>query len=122
MTAPLRVAVADDEPLMRQWYERTLDRLGHRVVGTAADGGELVRLCREHGPDLVITDIKMPGIDGLAAAAQIRTEATLPVILVSAHDDAEFVERALENQVLAYLVKPIKEHDLATAISLVMRR
>lgn len=122
MSQTLRIAVAEDEPLMRRWYESTLAKLGHDVVVSAADGDELVRQCREELPDLLISDIEMPGMDGLTAAEQLREQASLPIILVSAHHDPKYVERALQNHVLAYLVKPIKQPDLATAITLVMRR
>ncbi len=122
MTEPLRIAVADDEPLMRRWYENTLTKLGHQVVVSASDGEEVVQQCRRERPDLLISDIKMPNMDGLAAAEKIREDVPIPIILVSAHHDPEFVDRALQSHVLAYLVKPIKQPDLETAITLVMRR
>ena len=122
MTQPLRIAVADDEPLMRRWYENTLTKLGHQVVVSASDGEEVVQQCRREKPDLLISDIEMPNMDGLAAAEKIREDVPIPIILVSAHHDPEFVDRALQSHVLAYLVKPIKQPDLETAITLVMRR
>ena len=122
MTKPLRIAVADDEPLMRRWYESTLAKLGHQVVVSASNGEEVVQQCRREKPDLLISDIEMPNMDGLAAAEKIREDVPIPIILVSAHHDAKFVDRALQSHVLAYLVKPIKQPDLETAITLVMRR
>ncbi len=122
MTQPLRIAVADDEPLMRRWYENTLTKLGHQVVVSASDGEEVVQQCRREKPDLLISDIEMPNMDGLAAAEKIREDVPIPIILVSAHHDPKFVDRALQSHVLAYLVKPIKQPDLETAITLVMRR
>lgn len=122
MTQPLRIAVADDEPLMLRWYENTLTKLGHQVVVAATDGRELVEQCGQLNPDLVITDIRMPNLDGLDAVAQLRDITPRPVIVVSAHHDPQYIERALQNHVLAYLVKPIKQPDLETAIALVMRR
>ncbi len=122
MNHPLRIAVADDEPLMRRWYECTLSKLGHQVVVSACNGNELVAQCRREKPDLVISDIEMPDLDGLAAADVLREEVKIPMILVSAHHDPHYVERALQNHVLTYLVKPIKQPDLETAILLVMRR
>lgn len=68
MTPALRIAVADDEPRMRDYYQDTLPLLGHRVTCAAPTGQDLVRCCRDARPDLVITDIRMPDMDGIEAA------------------------------------------------------
>ena len=122
MTRTLRIAVADDELDMRDYFRQILPLLGHEVVSTAANGRELVEQCRDLRPDLVITDIKMPDMDGIDAAVQIYRDAPVPVILVSAYHDAEFIRRAEADHILAYLVKPIKQADLEPAIGLAMRR
>ena len=122
MNEPLRIAVADDEPDMRDYFQKSLTRLGHQVVAVAADGRELVEKCRAAAPDLVITDIKMPDLDGIDAAAQLYRERPVPVILVSAYHDPSLIERAEVDHILAYLVKPIKQADLAPAIGVAMRR
>jgi response regulator NasT len=122
MSQQLRVAIADDEPDMRDYFTRILPRQGHRVVAAARDGQELVALCREALPDLVITDIKMPEMDGIEAAIQIYHERPVPVLLVSAHHDRALIERAEADHIMGYLVKPIKEADLAPAIALAMKR
>ena len=122
MTRSLRIAVADDEPRMRDYFRKILPRLGHQVVGAAETGRELVELCRKAGPDLVITDIKMPDMDGIDAAVRIYQERPLPVILVSAYHDPELIARAEADHILGYLVKPIKQSDLEPTIALAMRR
>lgn len=122
MTTSLRIAIADDEPEMQEFLEMALEQLGHEVVVQASNGKELVKQCREMQPDLVITDIRMPDMDGLQAVAQLRTSQPVPVILVSGYSDPEYVEAALQNHVLAYLIKPIKSAHLHPAISLVMQR
>lgn len=122
MNHSLRIAVADDEPEMREYFESTLAVLGHQVVALAKNGRELVERCLAIRPGLVITDIKMPDMDGLDAIKAIGSSMSVPVILVSAHNDPEMIARALDNQVLAYLVKPIKQADLETAIAVAMRR
>jgi response regulator NasT len=122
MSQSLRIVVADDEPEMRAWFQDTLSFLGHQVVAAAENGRQLVEFFQQHRPDLVITDIKMPGTDGLTAATEIRKIQPAPVVLVSAYHDPDLVERALEDHVLAYLVKPIRQPDLETAIALAMRR
>lgn len=119
----LRIAVADDEPDMRDFFRDMLTQLGHEVVAVAENGGQLVEYCRKYEPDLVITDIEMPEMGGLQAVRQITSERTIPVILVTAHEEGEYVEQALkEQQVLAYLIKPIKRADLQPAIALAMQR
>lgn len=122
MNGPLRIAVADDEADMRDWFERIVPTLGHQVVSVAENGKELVEHCRSLKPDLVITDIKMPEMDGIEASQTICEERPLPVILVSAYHDEELVKRAEADHVLAYLVKPIGKAALGPAIALAMRR
>ena len=82
MTKSLRIAVADDEMDMRDYYARMLPRLGHKVVVVAGTGAELVQRCGEEKPDLVITDVKMPDMDGIEAAIRIYKDAFVPVVLV----------------------------------------
>jgi response regulator NasT len=122
MNQPLRIAVADDEPDMRDYFAKILPRLGHQVVAQARDGRELVEQCRALRPDLVITDIKMPEMDGIDAAVAIYKDTPVPVILVSAYHDAELIERAEADHIMGYLVKPIKQADLGPVIGLAMRR
>jgi response regulator NasT len=121
MSRNLRIAVADDERNMREYLGELLPRLGHQVV-VARDGRQLLELCRAGEPDLVITDIRMGEPDGLEAAGLINQERTVPVILVSAYHDPELRARAMQQHVMAYLVKPIKQEDLESAIDLAMLR
>lgn len=122
MTQSLRIAIADDEADMREYFQRILPVLGHAVVSAAGTGRELVEHCRQHRPDLVITDIKMPDMDGIDAANEIYRHHAIPVILVSAYHDSKLIDRAEADHILAYLVKPIKQADLEPAIGLAMRR
>jgi response regulator NasT len=122
MTEPIRIAVADDELDMRDYFARILPRLGYRVVGVASTGEELLSLCRATCPDLVISDIKMPDLDGIEAATRLYQERPVPFILVSAYHDPELIRRAEADHIMGYLVKPIKQADLAPVIALAMRR
>ncbi len=122
MNRQFRIAVADDELDMRDYFQAILPLLGHEVVAAASDGRELIEQCRILRPDLVITDIKMPDMDGIDAAGQIYRNAPIPVILVSAHHDPEFIRRAEADHILAYLIKPIKQSDLEPAIAIAMHR
>jgi two-component system, response regulator PdtaR len=122
MIPTLRVVVADDEPEMVKYLQETLARLGHQVVGKAASGRQLIESCAELKPDLVITDIKMPDLDGIEAVRQLCQSHPVPVILVSAYHDAELIQRAMAGPVVAYLAKPIKQADLETTIAVAIRR
>jgi AmiR/NasT family two-component response regulator len=122
MTQGLRIAVADDEPEMRDFFEKVLPRFGHQVVSVAENGRQLVEHCRQSQPDLVITDIKMPELDGIEASGQICRERPVPIILVSAYHDPALIARAEADHVQAYLVKPIGLADLAPAIGIAVRR
>ncbi len=118
----LRISVADDEADIREYYQRMLTHLGHHVVSCSTNGRELVQDCLLQHPDLVITDIKMPELDGLHAAEEIGRQFPVPVILVSAYHSPEIVERANAACVQAFLTKPIKLTDLAPAIDFARRR
>jgi two-component system, response regulator PdtaR len=122
MSRSLRIAVAEDEPFMRHYLQETLTLLGHEVVAMAETGRDLVRQCKDARPELVITDIKMPDMDGLDAAAEIYGNVLIPVIVISAYHDPDLIGRAERNHIVAYLVKPIKQDDLEPAIAIAMRR
>lgn len=122
MSRPLRIIVADDERDTRQFFEELLPHLGHEVVAVAENGEELVEHCRRLRPDLIITDIKMPGKDGIEAAAEVNREGPVPVILVTGHHEGELLARAGSDYIMAYLSKPAKRVDLEAAITLAMLR
>ena len=117
----LRIVIADDEPITKMDLNEMLTETGYEVVGEAADGFDAVECCRIHHPDLVILDIKMPYLDGLSAAKIINSESLADTIMIlTAYDDKEFVERAKENGVSGYLVKPIEEKSIVPSIELVV--
>ncbi|MBI2481603.1 MAG: response regulator [Planctomycetia bacterium] len=118
----LRIAVAEDDVDHLTLLRRTIQKMGHEVAGTAATGRELVELCRAEHPGLVITDIRMPDMDGLDAAKEIYESEPVPIIVATSHCEPEFVERALERHILAFLVKPLDEANLTPAIAIVLRR
>lgn len=118
----LRIAVADDEKDMRDYFLEVLPRLGHEVVAAAETGKQLADQAIHLAPDLIITDIKMPDMDGIELSLAANRERQVPVILVSAHHDAETLTRIGADHIMGYLVKPVNEADLKTAIMLAMVR
>ena len=118
----LRIAVADDERDMRQFLQEVLSRLGHQVIAVAESGRQLIEQCRSLNPDLVVTDIKMPDMDGIDAAAEINRVREVPVVLISGHQEQELLNRAGVEYIMAYLVKPVKPADLHAAITLAVVR
>jgi response regulator NasT len=122
MTESLKIAIADDEPDMLEYFQTILPRMGHRVVAIASTGRELVAKCRDSRPDLLIVDVRMPEMDGLDAASEICSRHQVPVIVISAYYDSELIQRASESHILAYLTKPIKQADLEAAIVIARAR
>jgi AmiR/NasT family two-component response regulator len=118
----LRLLIADDEPVIRLDLRKMLESMGHQVIGEAGDGVQAVAAARISKPDVVILDIKMPGMDGIEAAGVITAEGIAPVLLLTAYSQKDLVERAREAGVFAYLVKPFKEADLMPSIELAMAR
>lgn len=98
---------------MLRYYARFIPRLGHEVVSLAEDGQKLLEDCQRSTPDLVITDLSMPRLDGLAVMCQIDT----PFIMVSAHPKPEGTNPLLESRCIGWLVKPINQRDLMQVLT-----
>lgn len=97
--------------------------MGHTVVGAAADGTTALRLACETRPDAAVLDIKMPGMDGLAVAQALAERCPLAVVMLTAYSERDLIEQAAATEtVQAYLVKPIRDADLAPAIELAVGR
>ena len=118
----LRIVIADDEPIIRLDLRKTLENMGHQVVGEAGDGAKAVEIARELKPDIIILDIKMPEMDGIEAAKMLTTEGVAPVLLLTAYSQKDLVDRAKDAGVFAYLVKPFKEADLLPAMEIAISR
>jgi len=117
-----RVVIAEDEALIRLDLAEMLAEEGYDVVAQAADGEQAVALVMEHRPDLVVMDVKMPKLDGIAAASQIAEARIAPVVILTAFSQRELVERARDAGAMAYLVKPFTRHDLVPAIEMARSR
>ena len=119
---PRRVVIAEDEALIRMDLAEMLAEEGYAVVGQAADGAAAVELAEQERPDLVILDVKMPVLDGIAAAERIARARIAPVVILTAFSQRELVERARDAGAMAYLVKPFTRADLVPAIEIAVSR
>lgn len=122
MVNALKIVVADDDSDTLHLLSRLVRRMGHRIVASVGDGDALVEQCRIHRPDLVISDIRMPLRDGLSAASKLRETAPVPVILVTAHADRDLVQQVCRGDIMAYLVKPLREPEVEAAITIARSR
>lgn len=114
--------IAEDEALIRLDLAEMLAEEGYDVVAQAADGEQAVALALEHRPDLVIMDVQMPKLDGIAAASQIAAARIAPVVMLTAFSQRELVDRARDAGAMAYLVKPFSKVDLVPAIEMARSR
>jgi AmiR/NasT family two-component response regulator len=114
----LDILIAEDESIQALGLKRRLEKMNHKITGTARDGFEAVKLASKLKPDLILMDIKMPKLDGIEAAKRINQERVVPIIIITAYSDEKFIEGAKEAGVTAYLLKPIDEKDLAPAIEI----
>ena len=116
------MVIAEDEALIRMDLAEMLGEEGYDVVAQAGDGQTAIELAREHRPDLVILDVKMPVLDGIAAAEVIAGQRIAPVVILTAFSQRELVERARDAGAMAYLVKPFQRSDLMPAIEMAVSR
>lgn len=121
MNRPLRVLVADDEPENLEYLKEVFGRLGHQTAA-ARTGKQLLELAHSTEPDLIVTDIRMPDMDGLEAVEAVNRERETPVILVTAHTDTDLMARAEAQHVMAYLVKPVRQPEVEAAVRVAMAR
>jgi AmiR/NasT family two-component response regulator len=119
---PIRVVIAEDEAIIRLDLKETLEEEGYEVVGETGRGDEAVELVKEKQPDLAILDVKMPGMDGLTAAAQITADKGAAVLILTAFSQRDLIEKARDAGALAYLVKPFQKSELIPAVEVALGR
>ena len=118
----IRVVIAEDEAIIRMDLRETLEEEGYEVVGETGRGDEVVDLVRNLQPDLAVLDVKMPGADGLSAAATLTKEKLCAVLMLTAFSQREVIEQARDAGALAFLVKPFQRSDLVPAIEVAIGR
>src|SRR5204863_8331231 len=120
--ASSRFFTAEDEAIIRLDLKEILQEQGYEVVGETGRGDEAIALVNEHSPDLAILDIRMPGVDGLAAAREIAGERKAAVLILTAYSQRDLIEEARDAGALAYLVKPFQASELIPAIEVALGR
>jgi response regulator NasT len=118
---PLRIIVADDEAIIRLGLKTMLTELGHTVT-LATNGREALQMIRAQPFDLALLDIQMPFTNGLEAAKAIARKHPLPIVILTAFGQSDFIEQAAELPIQGYLIKPVNERDLAATIGIAVAR
>lgn len=119
---PTRVVIAEDEAIIRLDLKEILQSAGYDVVGETGRGDDAVTLVDQHEPDLVILDVKMPGMDGVRAAREIGARHRAAVLVLTAFSQRDLIEDARDAGVAAYLVKPFRREELLPAVADVLAR
>ncbi len=122
MDSPIRIVVADDHPVVRGGLVSLLRTIpGLDVVGEAADGQAAVRLTHEHRPDVVLMDVRMPGMDGVEATRRIREQTPESrVLILTMYDDDATVFTAMKAGAQGYLLKESEQDDIVRAVQAVV--
>ena len=118
-----RVVVVDDEVLIRMYIREILERNGYEVVGEAEDGLDAINICREKQPDFVLMDISMPVLSWFEATKVITEEKLAGfTIILTAYRDKEIAKKAVDTDVIGYIVKPVDEDTLLPAIEIALNK
>ncbi len=118
----INILIADDNPVVAKTLELALERIGCQTVGVATDGEIAVSMAFKLRPDLILMDIEMPTLDGLQATAQILEDYSVPIIIITSHQEKSFVQKASKLGVAAFLTKPPKTAEIERAITIALAR
>jgi len=114
----MRVLLADDHQLLRQAIRRALEDAGMTVVAEAGDGGEAVRLAGELQPDVVVMDVSMPVLDGVAATRRIHDDfPNLPIVIITMHGDEALRRDAVNAGAAGFLTKDVSMQEVVATIT-----
>ncbi|WP_339147480.1 MULTISPECIES: response regulator [unclassified Sutcliffiella] len=117
-----RIILVEDESIVRLDISMMLQDAGYEIVGEAGDGEKAIELAYSLKPDLILMDIKMPKLNGLKASEIISNRFNIPIILLTAYSQREFIDKAKQANILGYLVKPISEASLIPAIEIALKQ
>lgn len=116
------MVVAEDEAIIRLDLRETLEAEGYEVVADTGRGDHVVELVVQYQPNVVILDVKMPGLDGIEAAKRIAATEDTAIVILTAFSQRDLVDQAIEAGALAYLVKPYNRGELVAAVEIARAR
>ncbi|MEI7833171.1 MAG: response regulator [bacterium] len=117
-----RILIVEDEFILAKNLQNFAETLGHTVVSITDDGAKAIEASDRLRPDLVLMDIKLNGLDGISASRYIAGEKKIPIIMITAYSDHQFIESAADEGVMTYLIKPVSMSDLQAAIDITLAR
>lgn len=117
-----QVVIAEDEFILAKSLQSLVEALGHQVLAIAESGQQAIDCVKEHQPDLVLMDVRLAEMDGITAARAIASQQSIPIIVISAFSDHQYIAGAAEAGVMTYLIKPVSLGDLRAVIDLTMAR
>ncbi|WP_251440459.1 ANTAR domain-containing response regulator [Veillonella intestinalis] len=118
----MRVLIVDDESLIRMDIRDQLEAAGYEVIGEGKNGVEALAKAKSLKPDVIVMDVKMPELDGIEAARQIRHNQWGPVVLLTAYSQQDLVKKAGQSGVYGYLIKPVREDQLIPTLEMAYHR
>ena len=118
----VKVLIAEDDFLIAEEISRIIKKLGYQLIGVASNGVKAVEMALKQKPDVVLMDIIMPKMDGLDAARQIESACSAAIIILTAHESHDLIEKAGEFGIAAYLTKPPKPEEIERAVYIALAR
>jgi signal transduction histidine kinase len=118
----IKILIAEDDFLIAEEISRIVKKIGYHLIGTASNGLKAVEMALKLKPDVVLMDIKMPKLDGLDAAKQIIDGCAAAIIILTAHESHDLIEKAGESGIAAYLTKPPKPEEIERAVYIALTR
>ncbi|WP_088032065.1 ANTAR domain-containing response regulator [Evansella clarkii] len=117
-----RILLVEDESIVRMDIALILEEQGYIISGEAGDGEEGVEMAFKLEPDLIIMDIKMPKLNGLKASKIISQKLSVPILLLTAYSQQQYIDKAKESNIVGYLVKPVAEGQLIPAVEIALHQ
>jgi response regulator NasT len=122
MNERLQILLAHGNRAQRDVLEKAFQELEHDVVEVCLGAKEMIERATSHKPDLIVTGVDLPDMDGISALVEISKVVAIPAIVVTSRSSLELVQRAMLDHVMAYLIEPVEKEEIKPTIFLVLRR